>query len=170
MVTKPRGIADQLTLSLPGLLMFLALLVMAAPSFAGMRYAPQIWVVALFFWRIYSPQVAPYWAVFLAGLTYDVLSGAPLGAHAVSALAAVFILEKFARRLVRQPFRILWLSAAAFTCVLLIMSAVTAKIAGGEVMMGWLMGAWIATSFSYPLWHGLFAFVLRALPAGTLRG
>lgn len=157
-------------LCLPMVFTLLALLVMASPSFAGLRYVPQIWVVSLFFWRVYSPPAAPYWAGFLAGITYDILTGAPLGVHAVAALASMFVLEKFARRLVRLSFKMLWLGAAGFTAMLLAFSLIAAGIAGGSVSPSWLLATWIATTASYPLWHGLFALVLRLLPAGTLRG
>lgn len=170
MAIGSRGVSEQFVLCLPMALTFLALLIMASPSFANIRYVPQIWMVSLFFWRVYSPPAAPYWAGFLAGLTYDVLVGAPLGVHAVAALASMFVLERFARRLVRLSFRLLWLGAAAFTATLLMFSMIAAFIAGGNVAPSWLLASWIATTASYPLWHGLFALVLRLVPAGTMRG
>lgn len=170
MASTTRGFTEQFVLCLPMLFTFLALVVMASPTFAGLRYVPQIWIVSLFFWRVYSPAAAPYWAVFLAGILYDILTGAPLGVHAVAALISCFVLEKFARRLVRLSFKMLWLGAAAFTAALLMFSLLAAVIAGGNVTPMWLVATWVATTASYPLWHGLFALMLRLLPAGTLRG
>lgn len=169
MAAKTQGVADQLALCLPMIVTLITLLVLASPSFAGLRYLPQVWMVSLFFWRVYSPSAAPYWAGFMIGLVYDVVSGAPLGVHALAVIASMMLLERVARRLVRLSFRMLWLASGAFIAVLLALSALTAVLAGSAVTMSWLGAAWIATAASYPLWHALFAVVLKLMPVGSLR-
>jgi len=169
MAAKTQGVADQFALCLPVLLTMIAVLVLASPSFAGLRYAPQVWIVALFFWRVYSPSAVPYWAAFLIGLMYDVVSGAPLASHALAAFISVLVLERFARRLVRLSFRLLWIGAAVFTAMVMALSAVIAVVAGGTVTASWLSAGWIATTASYPLWHALCAVVLKLVPVGSLR-
>jgi rod shape-determining protein MreD len=80
----------RLWLSLPLIVTVAATLVMMAPMnlLQGMAPAPDIALVAVFFWAIYGPAFLPPWAVLVLGLTQDFASGTPIGFWAVIYLCA----------------------------------------------------------------------------------
>lgn len=54
----------------------------------GVPGAPNIALMAVFFWRMQDARTMPYGAVFTLGFLSDALSGAPLGLTALGLLAA----------------------------------------------------------------------------------
>ncbi len=70
---------------IPGLLLLLCIFVAALPL--GLPYladvTPFLSLMAVYYWSIYRPDLLPMWAVFLAGLVQDVVSGGPLGLMAL---------------------------------------------------------------------------------------
>ena len=76
--------------SLPLLVTVGFMLVAAVPVHVlhGAVPLPNIAAVSLYFWVINGPVFMPPWAVFLLGLTHDLLSGTPLGFWVVIYLAA----------------------------------------------------------------------------------
>lgn len=77
-------------LSLPLIVTLAAMIVFMAPAnlFRGTVPAPDIALVAIFYWAIFGPAFLPPWAVLVLGLAQDFTTGAPLGFWAVIYLLA----------------------------------------------------------------------------------
>jgi rod shape-determining protein MreD len=80
----------RLWFSLPLIVTVLATLAAMAPMnlLQGYVPAPDLALIAVFFWAIYGPVFLPPWAVLLLGLTVDFATGAPIGFWAVIYLSA----------------------------------------------------------------------------------
>ena len=48
---------------------------------AASTLAPDIVLIAVFYWTVHRPDLMRLWTVFVIGLLSDVLSGTPLGVH-----------------------------------------------------------------------------------------
>lgn len=66
-------------LSLPLILTAAVVVVMMAPANLMPLPAPDIILIAVFFWAITGPAFLPAWAVLLLGLLQDFATGAPIG-------------------------------------------------------------------------------------------
>src|SRR5262249_37653865 len=75
--------------SLPFLATAAVMLLMLVPLnlFGGWVPAPELGLIAAFFWAIYAPNLFPPAAVFSLGLVQDFASGGPLGFWAIIYLA-----------------------------------------------------------------------------------
>ena len=50
---------------------------------AASTLAPDIVLIAVFYWTVHRPDLMRLWTVFVIGLLGDVLSGTPLGVHPI---------------------------------------------------------------------------------------
>ena len=151
------------------LLPALTTLVLAVFSVLPLRFpdyaavAPLLALAAVFYWTIYRPDLLPPVAVFLCGITLDLLSGAPLGvAPLVFLLTRVVVLPQrhfFVDRLfpfvwggftllAAAAIAFLWLLGSFFAGVLLDMRAATLQ--------------WVLTVASFPAVAYLLMRVQRA--------
>lgn len=71
--------------------------------------APNLPLMAVFYWSVYRPDLMPFGVVFLMGLLSDVLTGAPLGLGALTLLLAAWMVSSQRRFLLRRPFFIQWI-------------------------------------------------------------
>lgn len=69
---------------------------------------PTLAVTSVFFWSIYRPASLPPPAVFLLGITLDLLGWFPLGAGTISLLAVQAACLRWRRLLARQSFALVW--------------------------------------------------------------
>lgn len=83
---------------------------MHLPEFS--RMAPVLPLMAVYHWTVYAPGLMPAHMVFLSGLLFDVLSGAPLGINALTFLLVYGIILSQRRFLVGKSFFIVWLGFA----------------------------------------------------------
>lgn len=131
------------------------------PDYAAV--APLLALAGVFYWTIYRPDLLPPIAVFLCGITLDLLSGAPLGVAAlVFLLTRVVVLPQrhfFVDRLfpfvwggftllAAAAIAFLWLLGSFFAGVLLDMRAATLQ--------------WVLTVASFPAVAYLLMRVQRA--------
>lgn len=80
----------RLWFSLPLIVTIAATLVFMAPMnlLQGVVPAPDVALIAVFFWAIFGPAFLPPWAVLFLGLAQDYATGAPIGFWAVIYLLA----------------------------------------------------------------------------------
>ncbi len=170
MAATPYGVSDRLRLCLPALLTLLLQVLMASPVLTALHYTPLISMLCLFFFRLYAPAAMAYGACALIGLVQDTLSGVPLGVYGTAFLLASFALERVARNILRQPFRLVWVSASGFVLLSFLLALAASKLAG--VMMDVQAAAWQAgvTALCYPAVHGLCLLMMPLLPAPAARG
>ena len=78
-----------LFVSMPFLITTLAMLVSLVPVnfFGGWVPAPELGVIAAFFWAVYAPALFPPAAIFSLGIIQDFCSGGPFGFWAIIYLA-----------------------------------------------------------------------------------
>ena len=78
-----------LFVSMPFLLTALGMLLAVVPLnlFGGWIPAPELGVIAAFFWAVYAPALFPPAAIFALGLVQDFASGGPIGFWATMYLA-----------------------------------------------------------------------------------
>ncbi len=82
------------------------------PISGGSAVTPILSLIAFFYWYLIRPDLMPVLAGFVLGLLQDILSGVPLGLHA---LAYLLVAEVVSRRwfgLSRESFRSMWLGFA----------------------------------------------------------
>ena len=92
------------------------------------QIAPNVAVMAVFYWSIYRPDLFPTLAAFCLGLWQDILLGAPLGVNALTLLVIQRILVAQRRFFLGKSFAVVWW---AFSLV-----AVWASLAVWILMMG----------------------------------
>jgi rod shape-determining protein MreD len=109
-----------------GVTLFLLLLTVVPtriPGFAGV--APLLALMSVFYWSIFRPDLLPYYAAFLIGLLYDVISGTPLGVNALMLLLVRGVTGSQRRFFLGKSFLVAW---SAF-----------AMVAGGGMLLSWLL-------------------------------
>ena len=93
------------------------------PGYAAV--APAFTLMAVYHWTIYRPKLLPALALFLIGVTQDLLSGAPPGVSALVMLLARTIVLPLRRHFVNRPFPFVW---AGFT-----------MLSGGAMLFLWVL-------------------------------
>ena len=120
--------------SLPLIVALVATFLMMTPVNLLSVPAPDIALIAVFFWAISGPAFLPAWAVLLLGLTQDFATGAPIGFWALIYLVAYgFTLSQRVFFTGRTGLGA-WLG---FTLVAVLAAAV-AWVLGSIVYMRWL--------------------------------
>jgi len=102
---------DRISRSVAPLTLCIGLLIMAAlplrlPGFG--RVAPDVALIAVFYWSVYRPDLFPAAAAFFLGLFNDVLIGGPLGASAFVLLLAHWLVRSQRRFFVGKSFAVVW--------------------------------------------------------------
>ena len=87
-------------------LLILAVLPIRLPGFG--RVAPDVALIAVFYWSVYRPDLFPAAAAFFLGLFNDVLIGGPLGASAFVLLLAHCLVRSQRRFFVGKSFAVVW--------------------------------------------------------------
>jgi rod shape-determining protein MreD len=124
----------------------------------GLQAVAPVWpLMMVFHWALYRPDLMPLAAVFLIGLLFDALSGAPLGLNALVFSALATLVEKQRRFFYRKPFGIVWMgfaivSAAAFLAAWAVASAWNGRVLDAE-----------ALTYQYLMTFGFYAPVSRGL-------
>ncbi len=92
------------------LLVVLNVIPLHIPGFA--RVAPILALIAVYHWAIYRPDLMPAYAVFIIGFLHDLLSGVPMGVHALVFLSVYGVVIWQRRFLAGKSFMITWLGFA----------------------------------------------------------
>lgn len=97
--------------SLPVLVTLLLVLINVIPLHVpGLsRIVPILPLMAVYQWAVYRPNLMPPLAVFFIGLTYDILSGTPLGVNALVFLAVYGVVVYQQRFFTGKSFTIVWM-------------------------------------------------------------
>ncbi|HEY1722873.1 MAG TPA: rod shape-determining protein MreD [Magnetospirillaceae bacterium] len=107
--------------------LFLILIVstpMRLPGFASI--APQLPLIAVYYWAIFRPDLLRPWVAFLLGAVADIISGTPLGVSSLVFLAIQAVADSQRRVLGRSFLMAMWgfiLIAAGAMAVEWIMSS-----------------------------------------------
>lgn len=71
---------------------------------------PALALIGVFFWSVHRPDLMPIWAVFLIGLTQDLLTGAVLGPGIVGLLVAHALVVWQLRFFLAASFAVIWVA------------------------------------------------------------
>jgi rod shape-determining protein MreD len=93
------------------------------PGYAALT--PAFTLMAVYHWTIYRPDLLPPFALFLVGITQDLLTGVPPGVTALVLLLARGVVLRHRRHFVNRPFPFVW---AGFT-----------MLTGGAMMFLWTL-------------------------------
>jgi rod shape-determining protein MreD len=109
--------------SIPVALTALAVLAAYLPfgSAALSRTWPEFWLMSVFFWSVYQPNLMPAGAAFLIGFLNDVLSGMPLGLTALTLVLLQYAALHQRRAFVGQPFLVGWVGFAVLAAVAMVL-------------------------------------------------
>lgn len=124
--------------------------------------SPDLLLCATFFWVVRRPGSAPFWLIFMLGLTRDLVSGGPIGPGALGLLMVTEILRPRGAMILRLPLLVEWLAlgAAAAGCAAFQMLMLTIVLAPtpGLTPLAMQVGLTVAC---YPITLILFRKVLR---------
>jgi rod shape-determining protein MreD len=126
---------------------------------------PLLPLIAIHYWRLFRPQLMPYWTILLLGIIQDAVFGLPIGLSGFLYMFYMLVLDSQRRIFVREAFIAIWFGFA-------VMSLIFVIIQWG--MLWWLENiaaplknpliSWLLTSCFYPALHLLFNKVYRSLP------
>lgn len=151
-------------LSLPLIATVFALLAMTAPMDLVPVPAPDLALIAVFYWALSGPNFLPPWAVLMLGLAQDFITGAPLGFWALIYLLAYgFTLSQRVFFKGRTGFGA-WVGFA----IVAALTAIASWVLGSIVYARWLPPAQIylqaaVTIIAYWPVAKVFGFMRRSL-------
>jgi rod shape-determining protein MreD len=128
-----RNIESNLRLAVPQMLLalFVVLSFLAVPDGGGSE--PYFVLMAIYYWAIYRPTLVPSYLCFGTGLLIDILSGAPLGLHALIFILMRWIISDQRRFLMGQSYITLW----AVFCLIAALAAAIQWGVFGLLHMEW---------------------------------
>jgi rod shape-determining protein MreD len=119
------------------------------PDYAAV--APLLALAGVYYWTIYRPELLPPVAVFVAGVVFDLLSGAPLGVTPLLLLLARAVVMSQRRFFVNRLFPFVW---CGFTLVaaaaIAFLWALGGLIEGTMLDMRAAILQWVLTVASFP--------------------
>ncbi len=89
------------------IMVIISMVPMHVPGYA--RVAPLLSLMAVYHWTVFRPALMPALAVFAIGLLQDILSGTPIGVHALVFLIVQGLVLSQRRFLVGKSFAVVWL-------------------------------------------------------------
>ena len=119
------------------------------PDYAAV--APLLALAGVYYWTIYRPELLPPTAVFIVGLVFDLLSGAPLGVTPLLLLLARTLVLSQRRYFVNRLFPFVW---CGFTIVaamaIAFLWALGGLLSGAMLDMRAAILQWVLTVASFP--------------------
>lgn len=111
----------------------------------GYPLMPALFLIPVYYWLVFRPDLLPLWSLFGIGIVYDTLMGSELGVSSLflilSALAVYFI-RPF---LNPQNFFLIW---GSFGCCSLCYMILYGVVSSGGIPLLW---SWIYGVILYPL-------------------
>jgi len=89
------------------ILVIVNMIPMHIPGYA--RVVPLLSLMAVYHWTVFRPELLPAAAVFVIGLLQDILSGTPIGIHALVFLIVYGVVISQRRFLAGKSFAVVWL-------------------------------------------------------------
>ncbi|MBE6449660.1 MAG: hypothetical protein E7013_03075 [Alphaproteobacteria bacterium] len=115
---------------------------------------------SLFFWTVFRPDLISAPAVFLLGLSADLLTISPLGYYTFLFLIFYWAVLLERRFLIKRPFIFLWGAFSAFVCPLVLCQWMLASLLNLKLLsLLFFMGQGALLMASYPLISILCAFL-----------
>lgn len=110
-------------------------------------------LMAVFYWRLYRPNILPLPVLLFFGVMMDILSTNAIGLYSFLYLALGILLKYQRRHLVGQSFPIIWL------CYILLFTAFSLLVASGLFLIHGDAGVFIRKALEIGLSTLVFPFV-----------
>jgi len=125
--SAPQRVENPIARLLPIVSTLLATVISIQPAHipGDAALTPAFALMAVYHWTIYRPDLLPPLALFLAGITQDLLTGVPPGVTALVLLLARALVLRQRRHFVNRPFPFVW---AGFTV-----------LTGGAMLFLWIL-------------------------------
>lgn len=139
---------------LPAMTLLMAAVIqeLALPLQAWSVFRPDLVLVSLVYWRLYRPDRCPPEMAFAIGLVVDVISGTPLGLHALSNTLLAVLVSRSGNRLRGTDFVQLLPVLVLLTGLMeLLQLGVMTLLQGTHVRWPLLLGRPVATGLTTPL-------------------
>ena len=127
---------------------------------------PFLSFAAFFYWRLMRPDLMSVFSGFILGLIQDIVSGAPLGLHALVYVLAAGVMNMRSFAPLRDSFKLMWRSFITMTVGLgvviwLLYNLLSPHYVGPE---GYAVQV-LVTCFMFPLLAWFFGFMHRHVAA-----
>ncbi len=105
------------------IMVIVSMVPMHVPEYA--RVVPLLSLMAIYHWAVFRPELLPAFAVFVIGLLQDILSGTPVGVHALVFLIVYGLILSQRRFLAGKSFAVVWLGFSL--------------VASGAAVLSWIL-------------------------------
>ena len=105
------------------IMVIVSMVPMHVPEYA--RVVPLLSLMAIYHWAVFRPELLPAFAVFVIGLLQDILSGTPIGVHALVFLIVYGLVLSQRRFLAGKSFAVVWLGFSL--------------VASGAAVLSWIL-------------------------------
>jgi rod shape-determining protein MreD len=143
-----------------GLTMIVLLFGLTPTHIPGLaQITPMYALVAVYFWSIYRPDLLGYGSGFAIGVLEDLLTGAPLGAGALTLLLTQWVVFNQQKFFHAKPFVVTWFAfvLVAFGAAFLKWFCIGLVTESGFTPFGDLFAAYLITVAVYPVIAWLFS-------------
>lgn len=130
--------------------------------------APDLVLIAVFYWTVHRPDLMRLWTVFVVGLVGDVLSGTALGLHSLILVFVHTVIISQHKVFRGASFSMVWWAFALIAPAAHLVAALVAFITVGAMpdLLPFLLRVILTTGF-YPVLAWLMGRAQRALLAGV---
>jgi rod shape-determining protein MreD len=115
-------------LALTLLMVLINVIPLRLPDYAEL--APGLVLMAVFYWTVHRPDLMQPWAVFLAGILDDILSGTPLGVNALILLFTHWAIVAQHKVFRGKSFGLIWCAFALVAAGAKLLLAILALFVG----------------------------------------
>ncbi len=123
-------------------------------------------VIAIYFWSIHRPTIAPPVLVFILGVLVDIISGTPIGLNAVIFVLLQWAIASQRAFLSAQSFMILWLVFTTINAgILLVQWFILGLVQFDWTSLSHVLTQAIAGMIAYPFVIGVLYFAHKMLPS-----
>ena len=135
---------------------------------AASSLAPDIVLIAVFYWTVHRPDLMKAWTVFVIGLLSDVLSGTPLGVHSLVLVLVHTVIISQHKIFRGAAFGVVWWAFSLIApAAQLVTAAIAFAVAGVVPDVSVLSLRLVLTIGLYPALAWLLGRAQRALMAAV---
>ncbi len=87
------------------------------PIWTHLGFSPNFFVMVLYLWLIYRPDLIQFWGLMMVGLIQDGLYGYPLGISILGILQLIFFAKIFRKLILRKSFGFVFCGYIAYLLV-----------------------------------------------------
>ncbi len=147
------------------LLVFFLELISVPYPLAAVFHAPLLLMI-IYYWSIYRPTLVPPWLVFMCGLLFDIVAGAPyLGLSAILFLVCRIVVVDQRRFLTGQAFAMVWIGFGALDIAFhLLQWGIFSALSGTLIPAGEFVSSLVLGLIIFPVFYLFLHLTHKILP------